>query len=253
MPTKSLKERQAEMRARMATRRPAFSAERIIAPALVEAPQATETVESIAIPNVEGNTVSRADLYALVWAEPIVKVAKRFGVSDVAVAKACRRHLIPMPRRAFWKRLRAGQRLGRVPLPESSEPHLQQITFSGGKPADTNATQPTAEIAFERQPENRIAVAPELTDPHRLVRRTRTILRGARKDENGLLRPIDDALDVRISNSQVDRALRIMDALVKALAMRGHEVSVVPETEEQLLSTRVEVAGTQIYFGSRKS
>ena len=124
MPTKSLKERQAEMRARMATRRPAFSAERIIAPALVEAPQATETVESIAIPNVEGNTVSRADLYALVWAEPIVKVAKRFGVSDVAVAKACRRHLIPMPRRAFWQRLRAGQRLGRVPLPESSEPHL---------------------------------------------------------------------------------------------------------------------------------
>ena len=86
-----------------------------------------------------------------------------------------------------------------------------------------------------------------------MVRRTRTILRGARKDENGLLRPIDDALDVRISNSQVDRALRIMDALVKALAMRGHEVSVVPETEEQLLSTRVEVAGTQIYFGSRKS
>src|SRR5262245_18007463 len=34
--------------------------------------------------------------------EPVVKIATRLGVSDVAAAKACRKHNIPLPGRGYW-------------------------------------------------------------------------------------------------------------------------------------------------------
>lgn len=44
--------------------------------------------------------LTRRDLYEAVWLEPMSKLAKRFGVSGVALAKICRRHEIPLSERA---------------------------------------------------------------------------------------------------------------------------------------------------------
>jgi len=41
----------------------------------------------------------REKLYQEVWEEPVLVVAKRYGVSDVALAKACRRLAVPLPPR----------------------------------------------------------------------------------------------------------------------------------------------------------
>ena len=38
-----------------------------------------------------GKTITRQALYEAVWAQPITKLAKDFGVSDVGLAKACRK------------------------------------------------------------------------------------------------------------------------------------------------------------------
>jgi hypothetical protein len=40
-------------------------------------------------------SLSREELYARVWATPITKLAAEFGVSDVALAKTCRRKQVP--------------------------------------------------------------------------------------------------------------------------------------------------------------
>ena len=42
-------------------------------------------------------SVARAELYELVWSTPLRRVAKEFGISDVALAKRCRRMAIPLP------------------------------------------------------------------------------------------------------------------------------------------------------------
>lgn len=42
-------------------------------------------------------TVTRQELYDAIWSEAKTTVAKRFGVSDVAVGKACRNADIPTP------------------------------------------------------------------------------------------------------------------------------------------------------------
>lgn len=61
----------------------------------------------------------RERLYEEVWAEPTQKVAQRYGVSDVAIAKACTLLDIPKPPRGYWARKAAGQTLPeRPPLPK---------------------------------------------------------------------------------------------------------------------------------------
>ena len=47
-------------------------------------------------------TLKREELYQLVWAEPITTLAKQYGLSDVGLAKVCKRHKIPKPERGYW-------------------------------------------------------------------------------------------------------------------------------------------------------
>jgi hypothetical protein len=60
-------------------------------------------------------TYDRERLYKEVWAEPTQKVAARYGISDVALAKACRQLQIPKPPRGYWAKKAAGQPLPRRP------------------------------------------------------------------------------------------------------------------------------------------
>lgn len=59
----------------------------------------------------------RQALYELIWSEPISVLAPQMGISDVALAKACKRHGIPRPGRGHWAKLKAGKRSLRTPLP----------------------------------------------------------------------------------------------------------------------------------------
>jgi hypothetical protein len=58
----------------------------------------------------------RQRLYEEVWSEPTQKVAKRYGVSDVAIAKACALLGVPKPPRGYWAKKAAGQKVPNRPL-----------------------------------------------------------------------------------------------------------------------------------------
>ncbi len=60
----------------------------------------------------------RQRLYEEVWSEPTQRVAQRYGVSDVAIGKACSLLGIPKPPRGYWAKKAAGLKLPkRPPLP----------------------------------------------------------------------------------------------------------------------------------------
>ncbi|HSB07529.1 MAG TPA: hypothetical protein VLK23_20310 [Thermodesulfobacteriota bacterium] len=60
----------------------------------------------------------REKLYEEVWKQPVPVVANRYGVSNVALAKACRKLAVPFPPRGYWARIRAGRKPPpRPPLP----------------------------------------------------------------------------------------------------------------------------------------
>lgn len=66
-------------------------------------------------PPLPPSKYDRQRLYEEVWAEPTQQVAKRYGVSDVAIAKACALLDIPKPPRGYWAKKAAGQKLPNRP------------------------------------------------------------------------------------------------------------------------------------------
>src|ERR1700694_751303 len=51
----------------------------------------------------------RVTMYAEVWKEPVNTVAKRYGVSDVALRKICEKLGVPVPPLGYWAKVAAGQ------------------------------------------------------------------------------------------------------------------------------------------------
>lgn len=73
---------------------------------------------------MESNMIrlTREQLFEMVWATPMQRLAKDFGLSDVGLAKLCRRNEIPVPGRGHWQRLEAGQNPERPGLPPLKRP-----------------------------------------------------------------------------------------------------------------------------------
>jgi hypothetical protein len=63
---------------------------------------------------------NRDVLYGEVWAEPIQKLAAKYGISDVGLAKVCRKLRVPVPGRGYWAKKTAGKKVRKRPAPPSS-------------------------------------------------------------------------------------------------------------------------------------
>lgn len=78
--------------------------------------------------------MKRSELYARVWSTPMTKLAAELGISDVGLAKACRRHAVPAPPRGYWAKLQAGHKPPKAALPT---PELDvQVHFATSDPEE---------------------------------------------------------------------------------------------------------------------
>jgi Phage integrase family len=75
----------------------------------------TDCVCAPATPDV--HRLTREELYVRVWREPITKLASKLNISDVGLAKVCRREQIPPPERGHWAKVAAGHAMPWTPLP----------------------------------------------------------------------------------------------------------------------------------------
>lgn len=81
-------------------------------------------------------TITREELYEKVWTTPMVALAEEFGISDVALAKRCRRWNIPCPPRGYWAKLAAGRNPQRGQLPPGPEP-VEKMPRNPQDPSDS--------------------------------------------------------------------------------------------------------------------
>ncbi len=186
--------------------------------------------------------LKREELYEQVWSRPLRDLAKEYSLSDVGLAKICRRLNIPVPGRGYWAKKDAGKAPPRSPLPSLGKDGQSEAVFTKHEPPPPDPVQQTeAErlIVSEKAPENRVAVDPSLSAPHMLVARTERSLRAAKTDETGLARPrAKGCFDVRIAAGSIDRAMRIVDALAKALEARKYHL-----VTDDNQATRITVLG----------
>jgi hypothetical protein len=113
------------------------------------------------------HTLTRRELFDLVWSKPVTKVAAGLGISDVAVKKICDKHRIPVPGRGYWAKVAAGQRLRPAAFREISDPLLNRIQIVGSPlnrlPSEVLAARMRAQQAAEAAPVP--TVEPPAVDP----------------------------------------------------------------------------------------
>lgn len=171
--------------------------------------------------------ISREELHGKVWSEPMSRLAKEYGLSDVGLSKICTKLKVPKPPQGYWARKRRSQP---PPLPHSDGQTVYQlskwVTDASEQEPSPNPER-DSQVALERLPENQIKVDEVLpSDLNPLVARTlKALQKGKSTDPNSWVRAGGKCLDVCVSRQNVDRAMRIMDALVKALEKRKYKIS----------------------------
>lgn len=163
--------------------------------------------------------LTRQELYTKVWSEPGLKVAQELGLSDVGLAKICKRNCIPRPPRGYWAKLQHGHQVRQAPLPTATAGVSDEICISSAY---------LSHFAGEAAPNpNDIQVNDKLTHPHRLVEKTREYLRGQKPGCDRIVHTDSKTvLAVSVAPLSISRALRIFDALIKAWIHLGGAVEV---------------------------
>lgn len=103
-------------------------------------------------------TMTRRELYDLVWGEPVVKLAKRFQLSDRGLAKLCARYRVPRSGRGYWAKKAHGKSVRKTPLPRLKEEKPVTIDIGRTKSSPAERDDPREPV---------IEVPETLTDPHK--------------------------------------------------------------------------------------
>ncbi len=174
--------------------------------------------------------VTRKLLYDQVWSDPMCHVAKRYGISDVGLAKICRKHKIPCPPRGYWAKKGAGQSPKQLPLPDPGDNPQVEIKEVSNSPDEAELSQEMQrQVADENGKPFLIELRDHLRGSHALISEANQQLQTSRQDADGLIiLPEKFPLDLRVSKSMLRRSLFVMDALLRAFESHGDTVSPGP-------------------------
>lgn len=163
--------------------------------------------------------ISRNDLYALVWSQPMTKVATEFEVSGSYLARVCTLLNVPRPQRGYWAKLEAGKAPPQTPLPEAQPGD----PISWSKDGEL-IPMPKPRAPSQRAREKKVRVARNQT--HGMIRGAKQHFENSRRvDDGGYLKPYKKLLvDVTASQANLDKALGLANDLFNALDSVGHRV-----------------------------
>lgn len=178
----------------------------------------------------EVDVVSREELYKLIWAMPMVKVAEQFKVSGSYMARVCVNLNVPRPERGYWAKLAVGKASDRPALPEL-QPGDQSSWCQDGE--SQSAPRPRLIAPPPPGPPRKKLLRP-VAGVHGLIRDAKGHYdAGYKVDEGHHLRPYKRLLvDVTASLAGLDRALGFANDLFNALESAGHRVLISSPVEK---------------------
>jgi len=164
--------------------------------------------------------LTREELHALVWSKPIQRLSGELGVSDVGLAKICKRHNIPTPGRGYWRKKETGVQTKVIPLRLAPRDSTNRIVFSPGR-------QVVAKIHDQRPTKTLVSVTVAVGSPvsHPIAHRTEDLLNRGKRDERGILHARRcDCSHLLVSKSTLPRAILVLDAVLRGIEQNGGEV-----------------------------
>ncbi len=178
------------------------------------------------------------EIFDKVWNIPVLKLAQEIGVSDVGLAKACRKAGIPLPSRGYWAK-QSAKRPAKPKLKLGSD----LISF---KVLDKTLLPPRASSTVEVHPTAANLVVLEiLEDPHPLLEKWLRHVQSAKIHEGHLAIANKKVLDALISAAQVDRSALLLDTLIKASESLNHRW-VIAADNQTILHIEGEVMTVQL-------
>jgi hypothetical protein len=159
------------------------------------------------------------DLYEAVWEKPVRTLAKEWGLSDVGLAKVCRRHGIPLPPLGHWAKVAVGRGMKRPPL--TANPDVQ-ITFEGAP--SLKKTQLSEQGKSKLLPALAVATtARDVDTPQRLAKWTHGTAKALNRkpDSSGFLICWKECFRVSVSEAQRGRAISLLNIIETALTTAG--------------------------------
>lgn len=176
----------------------------------------------------------REKIYKEVWDEPVTIVAKRYGISDVAFHKLCKRLEVPVPPRGYWSQIKAGEKLQRPPLTKLSDPRKilgrRYLPDPESKLIEDRVLEKGSQTSFDNRLHevcSNVAVKKRLVNLHPLVEEAGQYLKTRKENPNWPIHSTtNEMLDIAVSKDQIERALRIFDALIRTIEELGFAVRV---------------------------
>jgi hypothetical protein len=170
-------------------------------------------------------TLTREELYALVWAEPMSHLCKRFGISDQGLAKICKRLDVPRPRQGHWNKIAAGKATETILLPPAKDRVEQSAAIRPSVPQDDPPPETKQKLDEARSNIGHVQIAERLLKPHPIIAGwIATRDRQVKARERDYRRGSSHAF-VRAFTDQERRRLRLLDGLIKALEANGASVT----------------------------
>lgn len=177
----------------------------------------------------EDGSVSREALYEMVWSEPMLRVAARFGVSSSYMARVCTLLNVSRPERGYWAKLAVGKAPKPPPLPEPRPGDPLEWTRDGTLPKRARSLPKPP----DQRPRRKRTVQRQLPDRHPLVSGAKPLFETGRLSWHGkYLKPAKKLLvDLAVTQTGLDKAIAFANELFLALEARDHRVVIAPNAE----------------------
>ncbi|MGS2739982.1 hypothetical protein [Sinomicrobium sp. M5D2P17] len=182
---------------------------------------------------MDSKTITRRELYNLVWSKPITHIAKEYGFSDNGIRKICKMHDIPLPRSGYWSKLKFNKKVVKTKLPKQS--NNPEISLEKTNTILYKGTHLSSELTLRKEiGELKLTVPEKLSNPHKYITATKNYheklkIRNKRRDWSMHL-DTTNVVSIDVSDKLFSRALRFMDTLIKIIEKRGYNVTVSNHT-----------------------
>lgn len=187
----------------------------------------------------------RQKLYEQVWQKTGVQLAKEYGISDVALAKICRKLNVPRPKPGDWTRMQYGHEVNKPALPAMQNPPKLISRIPVLK--EYEKQQPEAYVALKEADMHspRVEICPDSKKLHLLAAQSLRALHKGQPYQGIIQASRRESLEIEVSQGSVERAVKIADAIIRTLEERGHEVKLEPEQKH---STVVQIERETVAF-----
>jgi hypothetical protein len=179
-------------------------------------------------------TLTRKELYELVWSVPFTELIKRYSISSERLKSICKRMEISIPKSGHWMKLQFNKPIEIEPLSENytgeNEIDLNEIEVGETKPQGSLSRLNTLEKEIIETEGKNLIVPSKLVNPSHLIILSKKDFEERCEDRwyrDDTLMTLWHSLRIRTTKKNIGRAFRFMDTFIKIMEKRGHVIEIL--------------------------